>query len=169
MQTACGKLNILICGLLALQLFATGCKHFSKPETRYFISLHELGPDGKTYSRFCRLAWNPQQTRKVHIQSYAFLNAKRIYQAKVISVEGSNQCGIRLYFDRLGRHALLQACTQNKGQPFAVLIDGFFIGFSNFPNQIVKLPFLDLAPLWSAQEAKQIVDSIPENYRRLND
>ena len=169
MQAACGKLNILICMLLALLLISTGCKYFSKPEPSYVISLHELAKDDQAYSQLCRTVWNPQQTRSVRIHSYAFLNAKRFYQAEVMPSDGNNPCGIRLYFDRFGHHTLLQACAQKKGQPFAVLVDGFFIGLSDFPSQLDECSFLDLAPLWSPLEAKQIADSIPENYRLLND
>ncbi len=168
MQSAYSKLNILICILLALQLISTGCKYFSKLESRYVISLHELATDDPAYSQFCRIVCDAQQTRKVRIHLQAFLDAKRFYQAEVIPANGSNYCGIRLYFDRFGNNTLLQACAQKKGQPFAVLIDGFFIGLSNFPNQLDGLSFLDLEPLWSAMEAEQIIDSVAENYRHFN-
>lgn len=168
MQAAYSKLNILLCMLVALQLISNGCKYFSKLESRYVISLHELATDDQAYSQLSRTVWDPQQTRKVRIHLCAFLDAKRFYQAELMPADDRNHCGIRLYFDRFGHNTLLQACAQKKGQPFAVLIDGFFIGLSDFPNQQDGLSFLDLEPLWSAMEAEQIVDSIPENYRRLN-
>ena len=168
MQSAYSKLNILICILLALQLISTGCKYFSKLESRYVISLHELATDDPAYSQFCRTVWDAQQTRKVRIHLQAFLDAKRFYQAEVIPADGSNYCGIRLYFDRFGHNTLLQAAAQKQGQPFAVLIDGFFIGLSDFPNRPDGLSWLDLKPLWSAMEAEQIVDHVPKNHRLIN-
>lgn len=168
MQATYSKLNILLFMLVALQLISTGCKYFSKLETRYLISLHELANDDMVYSQLSRTVWDPQQIRQVRINAYAFLDARSFYQAVVTSAENSSNCGIRLYFDRFGHNTLLQAAAQKQGQPFAVLIDGFFVGFSDFPNRLDGLSWLELPPLWSAMEAEQIVDYIPKNYRRLN-
>ncbi len=168
MQAAFSKLNIPIFILLALLLLSSACNYFSQNSPRYLISLHELAPSDQTQTQLSRTVWDPQQIRQVRIKTYPFLEAKRFYQAQIIPAKDSPNCGMRLYIDRFGRNNLLQAAVQKRGQPFAVLIDGFFIGLSYFPNRLDGPLQIELEPLWSALEAEQIVNYIPKNYRRLN-
>ncbi len=162
------KLKNFLCMLLFLQLLFSGCHSFSKLETKYLISLHELASDDQADSQLSRTVSDIQQTRTVRINTYAFLDAKCFYQAELIPSDDNIKCGLRLYFDRFGHNTLLQAAAQQKGRPFAVLVDGFFIGLSNFPNRFERRSSLDLEPLWSAMEAEQIVHYIPKNYRHFN-
>lgn len=162
------QLEILRGILPVLMLFLTSCQYFSKPDLMYVISLHELASKDRSFTQLAKKVWNPQQTRQVDINTFPFLDAKRFYMAEMIPDQNSRNCGLRLHIDKHGRNTLLQTASLKKGEAFAVLVDGFFIGMSHFPKQLDELSFLDLAPLWTVMEAEKIIDFTKKNYLQLN-
>ena len=167
MRAAFDKIKSAYCLLLAL-LLLSGCKYFPKNNPQYLLSLHELLENQDAFAtQQGRVVWDAQLLRQAQVKA-AFLTAKYFCQAEIMPSDDKENCGIRLYIDRFGRSNLLQTTAQNRGKKFAVLVDGFFIGFSRFPERLDGAPYLELDPLWSTIEAEQIVNCVNENYRQLN-
>jgi len=167
MRAAFEKIKSAHCLLLAL-LLLSGCKYFSESTPQYLISLHELLETQDAFAtQQGRVVWDAQLLRQARVKA-PFLSAKYFYQAEIMPSDDERNCGIRLYIDRFGRSNLLQTTAQNRGRQFAVLVDGFFIGLSRFPERLDGAPYLELDPLWNTIEAEQIVNCVNENYRQLN-
>ena len=167
MLAAFDKMKFASCLLLAL-LLLSGCKSFDKNSSKHLLSLHELLENQSLVaSQQGRVVWDAQLLRQARVKP-PFLTAKYFYQAEVIASPDGLNCGIRLYIDRFGRNNFLQAAAQNRGRQFAVLVDGFFIGLSHFPERLDGTSYLELDPLWNATQAEQIVDCVSDNYRQLN-
>ena len=83
-------------------------------------------------------------------------------------VEGRDgKWGLRLKMDKRGLHLWRTATAQYHGLRLAIIVDGFFAGFMDFPAYD-ESGYVMLPPLWPEDEARRIAEHVVSNYRHFN-
>ena len=149
-------------------LLGVGC---STLEPIYVISLHEYSlKEAGAVSRLNLEAAGPGMTKATDIARIPFVDARNLYKADVVpSKEKPGRFGIRLYADAFGKNRLMQAAGGRDGLPFAVVVDGFYVGESKLDEAKAYEGILELAPLWGEREAKSIADNVSVNYMKIGE
>lgn len=150
--------------LAALAGALVSCKtYFYTPV--YVVTLHEFSEQEFSGNLVVRVKdGNNQNPRS--IRRFPFLNSGNFYQGEIYGPEANGKYGVRLSVDPFGAHNLNTAATENLGQLFSIVVDGTFVGFSPFTDEMKNGSTVVLAPLWSQAEAQLIVDHIKPNFNK---
>ena len=144
----------------------TGCVSRYRPV--FQISLHQYAGEELADSRVKSVIRDPltEQTRAIYRNN--FLDSRRIMRGEIKEDPQTGRYGIVVYVDRFGVSTLLHLSGETPGDPFAVIIDGFFVGSGRFPKRVSNGASLELPPMWSKREATVIVEHIEKNYKHYN-
>ncbi len=153
---------------LALPLLLSILVSCQSYEPVQVVGLHCFADQNLGPSRFVQTAWDPLQSKQVQVYANAFLGASRFYAGEVLTAPTGPKCGLRLYIDQRGHNVWRQSIGEFRGSEFAVIVDGFYIGRTAFPNNFTTLNYVELAPLWGRGEAECIVEQVEKNYRKMN-
>lgn len=154
--------------LAGLGLLGSSCRHDLFYEPVFLISLHEFAPEELHGSQLAYGVRDPLDTQRYMIKRYAFLDARRIARAELLPGRNSRRSGLRIYPDRYGMAELMQLANRHKGDEYAVIVDGFYVGRGRFPPRLPEDGALMLEELWSEPEAERVQEAAGRNYRRLN-
>ncbi len=153
---------LLMVGLLSL----TGC--VSRYTPVFQISLHQFAGEELADSRIKTPIRDPLTEQMREIYRNSFLDSRRMVKGEVKEDPKSGRYGIVIHVDRFGVSTLLHLSGEMPGDPFAVIIDGFFVGTGRFPKRVTNGSMLELPPIWSKREATVIVEHIEKNYTHYN-
>ena len=153
---------------LLFLLLLLGCESLNT-DVVYFLSLHQLADstENTANTRFHTIAFGADGITKVNIITYPVVSSQNILKAEV--APGKNRkCGLRIFFDRQGTGRWLNASVYNHGERLAILVDSLLVGYVSLPSRPDQRGFADLPPLWSRQEAQDIVAHVKKNYQSTN-
>lgn len=159
--------GILLCALLlAGMVFLSGCGVKYTPV--FQISLHQYAGEELTDSRIKAVVRDPLTEQQRAIYRNNFLDARRIVKGELKQDAETGRYGIVITVDKYAVSTLLHLTGETPGDPFAVTIDGFYVGSGRFPKRTTGTNTLELPPIWSRVEAEKIVEYIDKNYKHYN-
>ena len=163
------RLSILLLPLLVL--LATSCQEFDNPfyEPVFVLSLHEFENPMLAKSK---LVTHVQDTNLHHersIRRFPFLDARHCPEAKMYGPAQNGLYGIHLHVSPWQVHAMQQIAGNNAGLIYAVAVDGMYVGYSHFTREMIVGDVCTIEPIWTEQQARNIVEHVHRNFRSLND
>jgi len=164
LQTA-AILLVLATAMLTSFMFA-GCYKYEPVQE---ISLHlyadiELeGSQGKMIIR------DPQTEQTRAVRKIPFLTSHFILKAESKFDEKTGKYGLVLHLDKFAKRVLLHLEGQAPSDPFAIIIDGFFVGTGFLPKRTDDIMELELPPLWTKGQAERLVKHAELNYSHYHD
>ncbi|GEM_PF-3754320 len=157
-------LSILCLALLVF--FSTSCQSSSYVPA-FVLSLHEFSSPtvGEGLTKGVR---NSSRDLRYTIDTVAFLDARCFLDGEVYGPNEEGKYGLRISVEMWYLALMHHTAGSNLGVPYAVVVDGTYIGFSHFSPEMRDQDILIIEPLWNLYDATKIAENIKSNHDHFN-
>lgn len=155
----------ILCLLFAF-FFTTSC-HGPAYVPAFVLSLHEFSDPsiGEGLSKSVR---NTSRDLRYTIDTVAFLDARCFLGGEVYGPDEKGKYGLRIGIDMWYLGIMHHTAGSNLGLPYAVVVDGTYIGVSHFTSEMRDQDILVIEPLWNLYDATKIAENIKSNRDHFN-
>ncbi len=150
---------------LSIALLLVSCNHF-KYETFFFVSVHVPVTESEVVPSTMLMPVKDTNTGTLHyVRSLPMFSSGDINDIEMVEGKDGIHCQLKFFIDNIASAKVQEALHYHHGQKFCVLVDGFFVGMTEF--EAVKdepRAVLTTEALWNKAEAELIIDNVKHNY-----
>jgi hypothetical protein len=133
----------------------------------FVVSLHEFS-DPQLQTRLNETVRDTRFTNPRTIKRFPFLHSRAFCGGEMYGPAKNGKYGLKLQVDRWYAGAMSQVAGDYLGCPYAVSVDGLYVGCSHFTRDMRERGICEIEPIFSRNEAQKIIEHLKKNYEHFN-
>ena len=133
----------------------------------FVVSLHEFS-DQRLKTNLNEQVRDTQFSNPRTIKRFPFLHSRAFCAGEMYGPAKNGKYGLKLQIDRWYAGAMSQVAGDYLGCPYAVSVDGLYVGMSHFTREMRDRGICEIEPIFSKNEAQKIIEYLEKNYEHFN-